>query len=305
MKLYKYVRPHVVPKMFGVGGNVLVKCSTPDEFNDPYELFLTLDFDIEPNLLAFYEDVVGRVVQAPTACFSRSPDVVPMWAHYGSEGQGAVIELDEDCLLSAHPELEFGDVAYREGPDPALNNLLKWAATTLKFRHSHALQTAVLSAAYFTKASPWSYERERRMVVPPEYLRSRRDRSFLVVDKACITGVIAGPQASPQVRRTLRRRAGQIGCTYYQTVIGKLTPRPYFKTAAGPYTFDGERLLSARSACEECGEPLGRDGFRCSWCSMGDEEREAAAAENPLRLLAGVGLLEDYRSGAAPASEDW
>lgn len=300
MKLYKYVRPDVVPKMFGDGETVLLKCSPPSEFNDPYELFLTVDFNIEPILLAFYEDLVGEMVQTPTACFSRAPDVVPMWAHYGSEGQGAVIELDEDCIRAAYPEIRLDDVEYRDGADPALTMALRHAAGTLKFRHADQLQGAILWAAYFTKSSAWSYERERRVVVPnAKYLQSRQGGRFLVIQKGCVTGLIVGPGASEEVRDLLGRRAAIMGCAYYETVIGRLTTRPYFESATGPCVFAGDLLVEADHVCQGCREPLGGAGDRCSWCSIGDLEREAAAADNPLRLLANLGLLDSYRSEVA------
>jgi hypothetical protein len=129
MKLYKYVRPNVIGRMFE-DDKVLVRCSLPSEFNDPYELFLTVDFNVGPSLLAFYQDLVGTIVQTPTACFSRAPDVVPMWAHYGSEGQGAVIEFDEECIENSFPECRFGDVEYRDAPDPRLTDRLRFAAGT-------------------------------------------------------------------------------------------------------------------------------------------------------------------------------
>jgi Protein of unknown function (DUF2971) len=297
MKLYKYVGPDVVGKMFGEDDTVLLKCSLPIEFNDPYELFLTVDFNIGPRLLAFYQDVVGDIVQTPTACFSRAPDVVPMWAHYGAEGQGAVIEFDEHCLVEAYPDCRFDDVEYRDGADPLLTNHLRFAAGTLKFRHAHVLQGAVLWAAYFTKASAWSYERERRVVVPePGYLEPRGDYRFLVVHRDCVTGLLSGPRTPGDISELLRQQAAKLECPYYETVIGRLTPRPFFKSADGTYVFDGNRLSPADYICWDCGEPLGVLGERCSWCSVGGADRAEAAADNPLRLLDRYGLLDGYRN---------
>ena len=36
-----------------------LKCSLPRNFNDPYELFLTVNFREKPEALAFYTDVIG------------------------------------------------------------------------------------------------------------------------------------------------------------------------------------------------------------------------------------------------------
>jgi Protein of unknown function (DUF2971) len=303
MKLYKYVHPDTVGRVFGDDDTVLVKCSLPSEFNDPYELFLTIDFGVGPELLAFYQDLVGELVQTPTACFSRAPDVVPMWAHYGREGQGAVIEFDEQCLAGAYAKCRFGDVEYRDGADPLLTDYLRFAAGTLKFRHAAQLQESVLWAAYFTKASAWSYERERRMVVPePAYLEQRGGLRFLVVRKECVTGLFSGPRTAEDLRDFLRERATRLGCSYYETVIGRLTARPYFNAADDPYVFDGVSLSLAQFICHDCGEPLGAMGDLCSWCSLGDDERAQAAADNPLRLLDNLGMLDTYLDSRAPTS---
>jgi hypothetical protein len=79
--IYKYLGHEVIDKLFQSPDNVTFKCSLPKDFNDPYELFLTIDFKEEPELLAFYADAIGELPQYPTTCFSRSPAVIPMWAH--------------------------------------------------------------------------------------------------------------------------------------------------------------------------------------------------------------------------------
>jgi hypothetical protein len=297
MKLYKYVHPDTVPRVFGPSDTVLLRCSLPKEFNDPYELFLTVDYNLKPALLAYYQDIVGEIVQTPTACFSRAPDVVPMWAHYGREGSGAVIEFDEDCLTSEYPECAVDDIEYRDEADPTLTQALEFAARTLKPRHAAAFGESVLRGAYFTKASAWSYERERRMVVVrPDYLEKRDGRRFLVVHNKCVTGLIGGPDCPAELRELLRERAAALDCPYYDMVIGRLTPRPYFNGAADPHVFDGYALTPATYICDQCGEPLGAPGDTCSWCGLSDDERTQAAMDNPLRLLGKLGLLDEYMS---------
>jgi hypothetical protein len=281
--------------------HILLKCSLPMEFNDPFELFLTVDFNIAPRVLAFYQDLVGDVVQTPTACFSRAPDVVPMWAHYGSEGEGAVIELDEECLLSAFPECRFGDVEYREAPDPSLTGLLEFAAQTLKFRHSRELYRSVVRAAYFTKAAAWAYELERRMVVvEPTPLMSRGRVRLLRVPQACVTGVFAGHRAQEATRVALGEAARRFGSAYYEMFLGRLAARPFFEGPDGAYQVVDGVFSRADYPCSACGEPMPADGDRCSWCSVSEELRAEAAMDNPLRLLDRLGMLEDYMEGLPP-----
>lgn len=39
--IYKYLGPEMIDKVFQTDG-VTLRCSLPKDFNDPYELFLTL-----------------------------------------------------------------------------------------------------------------------------------------------------------------------------------------------------------------------------------------------------------------------
>ena len=99
-KIYKYIGPEHIDKVFHSSDVVTLKCSLPKEFNDPYELFLTIDFNERPDALAYYADAIGELPQLPTTCFSRSPVVIPMWAHYAQNHQGFAVEFSEDGLGS-------------------------------------------------------------------------------------------------------------------------------------------------------------------------------------------------------------
>ena len=96
--IYKYVGSSYLDKIFMTKEHITLKCSYPKDFNDPYELFLTIDFNERPEVLAFYADAVGELPQLHTTCFSRSPAVLPMWAHYAQNLQGLCIEFDEKLL---------------------------------------------------------------------------------------------------------------------------------------------------------------------------------------------------------------
>jgi len=41
------------------------KCSLPEDYNDPYELFLSIDRTLDPQLLAFYQESIGEIPQIP------------------------------------------------------------------------------------------------------------------------------------------------------------------------------------------------------------------------------------------------
>jgi hypothetical protein len=57
-KLYKYLAPDLAGKALSHDGATL-KFSLPSEFNDPFELFLTVDHNSPPATLAFYDEVIG------------------------------------------------------------------------------------------------------------------------------------------------------------------------------------------------------------------------------------------------------
>ena len=80
-KLYKYIGPDVIDLTFKKDGYCGLKCSYPEDYNDPYELFLSMDFNQTPDILAFYKESVGEVPQKPTTCFSNSPIDIPTQSH--------------------------------------------------------------------------------------------------------------------------------------------------------------------------------------------------------------------------------
>lgn len=112
-KIYKYLGPDVLPLVFQAEDSVSIKFSLPKDYNDPFELFLSIDpSQTKPELLAFYRDIVQELPQRPTTCFSKSPIVTPMWAHYASNLTGFVLEFDEDLLMDYVTDSYITDVNY-------------------------------------------------------------------------------------------------------------------------------------------------------------------------------------------------
>jgi hypothetical protein len=194
--IYKYVGPTSVQKVFALDKQVTLKCSYPKDFNDPYELFLTVDFNEQPDILAFYADAVGELPQLPTTCFSLSPSVVPMWAHYAQNLEGFVIEFDEEKLAGYFPESGFGDVDYQDVSDAGLTDMLYRASEIGKPRYVYLLRKGVFSAAYYTKATCWNYEQERRMILPDSETRKVDNIILMDVPNDCVTALISGPRSS-------------------------------------------------------------------------------------------------------------
>lgn len=295
MKIYKYFGASYWRAVLGQPGQITLKCSFPKDFNDPYELFLTVDFTDEPEVLATYGEIIGVLPQVPTTCFSRSPSVVPMWAHYAESLQGFAIEFDEERLAAEFSGSGFGNVDYRDTPHEGVDEMLRRAHHVGKFRYVYLLQRLVFSSAYFTKASCWEYEQERRMLVPEEALRERDKILLLDVPYKCVTALVAGPRTSADVVAELRRAASQIGCPFLSSRIGRSTAVPFFVDAGDEtHCFDGRGLAPVDSKCESCGEPMEKEGVECSWCGITEAHKAAAASGNSFRTLDRAGLLDLY-----------
>jgi hypothetical protein len=296
--LYKYIGPATFDKVFGGPEHFTMKCSLPKDFNDPYELFLTLDFNEAPDALAFYADVIGELPQIPTTCFSRTPAAVPMWAHYAQNQEGFAIEVDEEKLAAAFPKSGFGDVDYMDKPRDGTSDRLHMAFGTQKPRHVHFLRTAVFSSAYYTKATCWSYENERRMLVDRTEVREVGGMLLMAAPNSCLTSIIAGPRASAELQHNLRAKAAEVGCKFFQLKIGRSSATPYFIGEDGKsYVHKDGALRAAEHTCDKCKEPSAPNAEVCSWCQIDDSHRFNAARRNPYRMLDHYGLLDSYIEG--------
>lgn len=303
--LYKYIGPDTIDKVFSEPDHFTMKCSLPKNFNDPYELFLTLDFHERPEALAYYADVVGDLPQIPTTCFSRSPAVVPMWAHYAQNLEGFAIELDEERVALALPESGFGNVEYMDTPRKGLTDMLYRAFEIQKPRYVHFLRKGVFSSAYYTKTTCWSYENERRMLVGEKEVRKIGGLILVDVPNNCMTSIIAGPRTSSELKERLRAKAAEIGCNFFQIMIGRSSAIPYFLGEDGEcYVFEVDALRKAGNTCSKCKEPSAPAADECSWCQIDDSHRENAAMRNPYRMMAHYGLLDSYIQGVTAIDRD-
>jgi hypothetical protein len=296
-KLYKYLGPDLLGKVLPPGNATYLKASRPKEFNDPYELFLTLKAKgLDPEVLAFYQETVGELPQWPTLCFSKRPDVVPMWAHYARECSGFVVEIDEDLLLKTCPDATVEDITYGSDPATIDSGMVAHALATSKPRHTYFLQRAAIAAAYFAKSSVWGYEAERRVVVGDNRVMTSATHMLLRLPAECVTAVIAGPQSSSSLVRAIKKVCTRIGCRYFRMHIARSAMRPYFSDSTKQsVVFDDEQLSAAKNSCADCREPIDDDDEeKCPWCSITESHRMHAARYNPMRRLAHYGLLDQY-----------
>ncbi|WP_170335440.1 DUF2971 domain-containing protein [Ruegeria arenilitoris] len=295
MKIYKYFSSSVIDLVFQREGFCGLKCSLPKEYNDPYELFLGLNFDVPTECLATYRDIVQVVPQYPTTCFSKSPIVSPMWAHYAQNHSGFVLEFDVEKLRACFEEVEIRDVDYKSEPNPALAESLMRVTATKKPRHAVWLRQAVLTEAYFSKYRDWSYEQECRLVDRNRYVEVVGGNDILFIPSDCITAMIVGNKYPENQMSKSVEVAGAQGVDWFQLCIGKSFPLPFMVAAEGStFTFGNGKITEALRVCEDCCEPLLDVGDLCAWCSITDSDAEEAARGNPFRVLDHYGMLEDY-----------
>lgn len=294
-KLFKYAGSEIITKAFSTDGLCSLKCSYPKDFNDPYELFLTIDFNQRPEILAYYNEVIGEIPQLATTCFSKAPDIIPMWAHYANNHEGVIIEIDEEKLSHCFPDINFGDVEYRNKPDEDILGLLFHAHMTRKPRHTYFLQKAVFTTAYFSKNTCWKYEYERRVVAQPKDVIEIGNLILLQIPVECITALMTGHKATTETKTRIKDLAKQLNCSYLEMQIGRSTLQPYFVSSDdNVYTFVKNELVENLNHCNACKEPTVAETRLCPWCSIEKSHTEDAVYKNPMRLLSEAGRLEDY-----------
>lgn len=296
MKLiFKYFSESVVEHVFVRDDHVGFKCSLPEDYNDPFELFLGVDLEQGSDLLATYSEVVQEIPSLLTTCFSKSPVVTPMWAHYGNNHKGFVIGFDVANMQEVFQDLLLREISYRDRPSETLISFAEMAAHRKKPRDAMALRNAVLYQAYFSKYLEWSYEQEVRAVNIDEYVEDVNGNKILYVPKQCVAAIVSGAKSSSQTRDALQEVAQELGADFYIGRIGRSYPMPYLVTDAGSSrVFLDAEISPPIAECAECAEPLRDKGDLCPWCSIDDAHRMAAAMNNPFRILEHYGLLEEY-----------
>ncbi len=301
--LYKFLSENVADVLLDANKKKFgIKFSHLSDYNDPYEFFLTIDYNVPADMLATYKDAISMVVKSPATCFAKSPVILPMWAHYAGNSNGFALEIEESLLeesLEAETsgEFGFGDIDYQDEPHDGMTQTLAMAARRCKPRDMYFLYNAIKSAAYYTKTKGWSYERERRLIVGEEHLKKIAGNLIYYAPVNCVKSIIVGRNASNELKSKVRALALEMGCKYMEMVIGKSSPMPYFKSEYGQsYVFDGALIKAATKTCEGCKEPVALEKL-CSWCQMTREHEVYAASTNAFRIFHRAGILDDYLQG--------
>lgn len=294
-KIYKYFSNDLLDLIFHRDGFCGIKCSLPNEYNDPYELFLGVDVNASTECLATYREIVHEVPQLPTTCFSLSPVVAPMWAHYAKNHSGFVVEFDVEMIEESFEGIAIRDVTYRDGPDVEILDSLERITVTKKTRHAVWLQQTVMSHAYFSKYETWRYEKECRLVDNQKITENIDENNILFVPIDCISSIIIGSKFPQEKLKESKDIAEANKLQWYQSTIGKSLALPFLTDLNGScFIFDNDNIAEAESICDTCSEPTDGESDLCPWCSITEDHEIEAAHGNPFRLLERYGGLEEY-----------
>lgn len=304
-KLYKFLGATVADVLMTDGENFGIKFSHLSDYNDPYEFFLTVDYNQDPHTLAMYREAISMVAKAPATCFAKSPTITPMWAHYTGNSNGFALEIDEDALTEYLKNrtneqgggFGFGDIDYQDQPSEQIQSLLMMAARRSKPRDMYFLRTVLSSAAYYTKTTAWSYEQERRLIADELTLETIHGNLILPVPAKCISKILLGQRASPELKNKVLELSNMIGCDVLELIIGRSSITPYFKDIDNTtHIFDGAKIVKSPSNCQKCREPT-KNRELCSWCMINQSDEIDAASRNAFRMFHRSGILDNYIAG--------
>jgi hypothetical protein len=249
-------------------------------------------------MLAAYSELIQELPQHPTSCFSRSPVVTPMWAHYANNHSGFVVEFDVDSLKANFDAMLIKDITYREAPNPGIAEQLMMAVVTRKPRHAYFLQQTVLSAAYFSKDVSWSYEQECRLLEQEGRCEDVGGNLILHIPIQCCSAIIVGKNADQNAISDTKVISDKSGISWYREIIGRSRGQPFLINSDDSRAiFDGSHITVAPKVCRSCSEPIEQSLELCPWCSITEDHMLRAAHGNPLRMLDHYGLLEGYYEG--------
>lgn len=293
MLVFKYFSPPATESAFRNEGTFTLRFNFPQSYNDPYELFLLPDATLEDSEeLAYYENFLKRLPQAPVTCFSRRPDSVVMWAHYGQLSAGVCLALDEDALFD---EIDYGfmhDVEYNDEPAVIPASDIQFACTTKKNRHTLSLLEIANSATYFRKRTSWAYEQERRLVVTQGEVEEVGGMFLKTFYNKCVKHIIVGAKASESTRRIVKSWADKSDVETLQMRYSRRLADPYFRAKHKTLNWSGSGFKTQVYSCTECDEPLDGPVDVCEWCELTSADLRHARNSIATAMFIEMGVME-------------
>jgi hypothetical protein len=265
----------------------------PKDYNDPYELFLLPDGELDGvEERAFYEFFLRNLPQVPVTCFSRRPDSVVMWAHYCQLGSGVCLAIDEEAILSEVDLAYLEDVVYSDEPARVATSLVARACTTKKLRHTESVLASANLAAYLTKRRDWAYERECRMIVLPDAVFQKNNMLLARFTAHCLKYVIVGPKATKETSDHVKRWADKSGVDLLEMQCSRRRHDPFFTADNRTFEWASDRFEASPFRCAVCREPLVKQLSLCEWCQITEGEKRAAGQRNAMVLALHLGVMK-------------
>jgi hypothetical protein len=289
---FKYLSPGAAHAAFATQGEFTLRFNFPKHFNDPYELFLLPDAELNSiEEKAFYEFLLRELPQAPVTCFSRRPESVVMWAHYCELSSGVCLAIDEEALLSEIDSAFIGDVVYSNDPARIAAHDIRFVCATKKNRHTLFLLASANRAAYLTKRSDWSYECERRMIVPNDVVVETNGMLLATFPSHCLKYLIVGSRATKETRDLTRKWASKSGIEIVEMRYSRRLHDPFFISNGKTLKWIDDRFETSVFACGKCQEPLINKADLCEWCQISEGEKQFAARSNQTMLFLAFGAM--------------
>ena len=278
MILFKYLSPEAVTKVLGMPKNVSLRFNLPSHYNDPYELFLVPDEPLDSmEERAYFEFFLNEKPQAPVTCFSRRPESVVMWAHYCRDAAGICLAVCEEKLVDQFYIAYIHNVEYSDEPARIPVGVIRFAVGTKKSRHTQRVLEIANRAAYFSKRSDWSYEQERRLVVPNDSVKDINGILLANLPSECITAVITGPNTSDELFGICQTWSSQSKVDLLRMHYSNRRFEPYFTSDTETLCWNEGEFETILHTCCSCGEPVDEEqGELCEWCEVTDADKADA-----------------------------
>ncbi|MDQ0629414.1 hypothetical protein QFZ44_001990 [Pantoea agglomerans] len=224
MKFYKYVTMEVAKIIISDG---TLKFTSPINFNDPFDFHpavlkegLTkftnrLNHELGNGIRKYKNNhressknlqVLRRAEfraiytrEMSISCFSASPYILPMWAHYADNHKGCVIEFEFNSVdyVTTHIDSLINN--------PSYNILVPFAVNYSNSRpplYDVQGRTDTDTTGFFaslTKSDEWAYEKEWRVII-------KKPEGIYPFDRSQMTGIFFGMNVNKVDKRELSRK---------------------------------------------------------------------------------------------------
>lgn len=274
-----------------------LKFTDLSQYNDPYEQALAVDLSLVDSdnldeflyLMRTYRKEINKCKGYFASCFSKKPDVTPMWAHYANEQKGFVLALNEDMLREyfekslklAENDFYIEDIDYQSEMDPDFQMYFETGNFRGKGIGLHIAQSQFFKAFYFHKQKCWDYEQERRVILKAQAVFEEKDKDFgyFKIPKSCVSFIIYGMHTTDTMKQKVNAIFKDINESYIFKVSRSNINSYFRKDNIGTYLYSEKKdeLIEEHSICANCSEPIENNSYgysdsKCFWCCMSDIE---------------------------------